>query len=134
MQNEFTVAELEAYLDEALDAERMAAIEQELRQHPELLERLSEINARRDCGMHSLAEVWRRHQIGVPSREELGSFLLGVLPEAHAEYLRFRTEVLKCRFTIANLEDLRAKQSASDKSAVARRKKYFQSSVGRLKD
>jgi hypothetical protein len=134
MKPEFTVAELEAYLDEALDVERMAQIEQALRRRPELLQRLSEINGRRDSGMHSLGEIWRRHQIGLPTREELGSYLLGVLPEEHAAYIRFRVETLKCRYTIANLSDLQQQQRQGDSQVAARRRKYFQSSVGHLKD
>ena len=134
MRSEFTQAELEAYLDEALDVQRMAKIEQALRSQPALLERLSQINARRDSGLHSLGEIWRRHQIGLPTREELGSYLLGVLPEGHASYIRFRIETLKCRYTIANLGDLQGQQREGESLVAARRRKYFQSSVGHLKD
>ncbi|MBC8871063.1 MAG: hypothetical protein H8E44_16685 [Planctomycetes bacterium] len=134
MSEDFTQAELEAYLDEALDVERMAEIEREIRSRPELLERLTKINSRRDSGFHTLAEIWRRNQIGIPSREELGSYLLGVLPEEHAAYIRFRIEQLKCRFTIANLRDLKAQQEKDDSRVAARRRKYFRSSVHHLKD
>lgn len=134
MKSEFTQPELEAYLDESLDVERMSQIEQALRQQPELLERLAQINGRRDSGLHSLGEIWRRHQIGLPTREELGSYLLGVLPDEHADYIRFRAEVLKCRYTIANLADLKAQQREGETQVAARRTKYFQSSVGHLTD
>lgn len=134
MGDKYTQAELEAYLDESLDAELMADIEREIRGRPELLERLKQINARRDSGFHTLAEIWRRSQIGIPSREELGSYLLGVLPEEHAAYIRFRIETLKCRFTIANLRDLEAQQKESDSKIAARRRKYFRSSVHHLRD
>lgn len=130
----FTQHELEAYLDESLDVERMAQIEQALRQDPRLLEQLSRINARNDRGNHSLSSIWRRHQIGVPSQNELGSYLLGILPEEHADYIRFRIETLKCRFTIAKLNDLVARQQQSEGQQTVRRGKYFQSSVGYLKD
>ena len=132
MSAEITSAELEAYLDEALDAERMAEIERALRAHPPLLQRLSQINARRDCGVHTVGEIWRRHHIGVPTREELGSYLLGVLPKEHAAYIRFRVSTLKCRYTTANLNDLQARQKEAEPHVSARRRKYFQSSVGRL--
>jgi hypothetical protein len=131
---QFTQTELEAYLDETLDVERMVQIEQALRQEPRLLEHLARINARRDSGMHSLADIWRRHQIGVPTRDELGSYLLGVLPPEQADYIRFRIETLKCRFTIANLHDLQVQQQHAEGQQTARRRKYFQSSVGYLKD
>ena len=130
----FTQNELEAYLDEALDVERMAQIEQTLRQDPRLLEHLSRISARNDRGNHSLSSIWRRHQIGVPSRDELGSYLLGILPEEHADYIRFRVQTLKCRFTIAKLNDLEIQQQQSERQQTVRRGKYFQSSVGYLND
>jgi hypothetical protein len=134
MSAEFTTAELEAYLDEALAAERMAEIERELRGRPELLRRLAQINARRDCGVHTVGEIWRRHQIGVPTREELGSYLLGVLSETHAAYIRFRLTTLKCRCTAANLADLQAQQKEADSHVSARRRRYFESSVGRMRE
>jgi hypothetical protein len=132
MNAEITAAELEAYLDEALAPEQMAEIERALRARPELLQRLARINARRDCGVHTLGEIWRRHHIGVPTREELGSYLLGVLPKEHAAYIRFRVATLKCRYTMANLDDLQARQKEAEAQVSARRRKYFQSSVGRL--
>lgn len=134
MNAETTAAELEAYLDEALAPERMAEIERALRARPELLQRLAQINARRDCGVHTLGEIWRRHHIGVPTREELGSYLLGVLPKEHAAYIRFRVATLKCRYTMANLDDLQARQKEAEAQVSARRRKYFQSSVGRLRE
>jgi len=133
MSTDFTQAELEAYLDEALDVERMAEIEQTLRRDPELMKRLAQIHARRDSGIHTLGEIWRRHQIGVPAREELGSYLLGLLPAEHADYIRFRIETLRCRYTLANLRDLEAQQQSQEQSA-ARRRRYFRSSVHHLKE
>lgn len=130
----FTQCELEAYLDEALDVERMVQIEKALRRDPHLLEQLAGINARRDSGVHSLGEIWRRHQFGVPTQSELGNYLLKVLPEEHADYIRFRIETLKCRYTIASLRDLEARQLEASGQTAARRQRYFQSSVGRLKD
>ena len=127
-------AELAAYLDEALDASRMAQIEQTLRARPDLLQQLAEILSRRDSGVHTLAEIWRRHQIGVPTREELQRYLLGILPPEHAAYIRFRVETLGCRYTIANLRDLEAQQREAPPETAARRQKYFQSSVGHLRE
>jgi anti-sigma factor RsiW len=134
MAAEFTQAELEAYLDEALGAERMAEIEHVLRQRPELLRRLAAIHSRRDVGVHTLAEIWRRSQIGVPTREELSDYLSGRLPKEHAAYIKFRVDTLKCRFTIANLRDLQAQQREAEAQTMARRNKYFRSSVGHLKE
>ena len=81
MSRRITQSELEAYLEEALPPEEMAAIEQELRARPELLTRLSAINGRRDAGVHSVGEIWRRTRLSCPSREHLGSFLLAALDD-----------------------------------------------------
>ena len=62
----FTTAELEAYLDEALPVEQMTAIERALRGSPDLVKQLSQINGRRDAGVHSLGEIWRASASVVP--------------------------------------------------------------------
>lgn len=127
---DFTEAELEAYLDETLDSERAALIESQLSNNSDLLARLSHINGRRDAGIHTLGEIWRRNQLGVPSREDLGSYLLGVLDDEKCDYIDFRINTLKCPFTIANLNDLKNEQEANDDSVQSRRSKYLQSSAG----
>ena len=91
-------SELEAYLDEALPSEEMARIEHVLRRDPEYVEQLAAINARRNAGMHTLGEIWRRHRLGCPSREQLGSYLLGALPDEEAAHVAFHVEVVGCRF------------------------------------
>lgn len=133
MSEEFTEAELEAFLEEALDPTRAAAIEQMLREDQDLLFRLSRINARRDAGMHTIGEIWRRYQIGVPGDEELGKYLLGILPDEHANYIEFRINVLKCPYTIAGLNDLKEKQADSSSQIETRQQKYYNSSAGLLK-
>jgi hypothetical protein len=125
--------ELEAYLDEALPVEEMARIEQALRGDPQLAKQLAGIIARRDSGIISLGEIWRRHRLSCPTRQELGSYLLGVLPEDDARYLVFHLEVAGCRFCQANLSDLKNQQAESPVSADQRRKKFFQSSAGKLR-
>jgi len=133
MPRPVTEHDLEAYLDEALAPEEMAEVEKTLRAQPELVKKLAQINGRRDRGLHSLGEIWRRHRIGCPTREQLGSFLLGVLADDQAAHLRFHVEVVGCRFCRANLEDLRARQQESDEQTTQRRRKYFQSSAGYLR-
>ena len=131
----FTDAQLIAYLDEAAPVDQIAAIEAALRDDDELRERLSAITSGRDAGLHSLGEVWRRRRMTCPTREQLGSHLLGVLDETHAEYVTFHLEVVCCRQCEANVADLREKHAASaDDDSGRRRERYFQSSVGRLKD
>lgn len=123
--------ELEAYLDEALPAEEMARIEDALRRNPQLLDDLAAINARRDAGVHSLGEIWRRHRLSCPTREQLGGLLLGTLPKPQSEYLRFHLDVVGCRLCRANLLDLQSQQEAAE-AAKTRRRRYFQSSAGYL--
>jgi anti-sigma factor RsiW len=133
MPSSICQADLEAYLDEALPAEEMAEIEKALRDDPELVRRLAEIHARRDSGVFSLGEVWRRHRLSCASREQLGSFLLGVLPEQAARYLAFHLEVVGCRYCQANLADLESQQAEARQAGQERRRKYFQSSASYLR-
>jgi len=132
MQEPFSIAELEAFLDEALPAERMAAIESAARERPEVVEQLSRINARRDLGDHSLGSIWREERITCADRDQWGSYLLGALDPEEAAYLRFHLETIGCRWCRANLEDLRALQSESSEQSATRRRRYFQSSAGYL--
>ena len=131
---EFTDAELEAYLDESLESAKAAEIETLVRQDEALLMRLSKINDRREAGMHTLGEVWRRNQLGVPTVEQMGNFLLGVLPKEEADYLNFRIDDLKCPFTIALKVDLESqKETSAKKQITERRSKFYNSSEGLLK-
>lgn len=134
MTRHYSQAELEAFLDESLSVEEMAAIETALRNNGDLLRQLAAINSRRSTGVHSVGEIWRQHRMSCPSREQLGSYLLGVLDDGWADYIAFHLQVVTCRFCSANLEDLQRRQSdtASPASSV-RRRKYLQSSVGYLR-
>ena len=131
MSHEFTQAELEAYLDEALTPAEMAEIELQARQRDDLMQRLQGILNRRDAGVHSLGEIWRRHRISCVDRETLGSFLLGVLAPDHADYVRFHLDQIGCRLCQANVDDLRQRQKQLS-DARQRQRRYFQSSAGYL--
>src|SRR3954469_15117467 len=133
MPTDFSNSELEAFLDEALPIERMAAIEEALRNSEELQKRLTAVNSRRDAGVHSLGEIWRRHRISCPSRQKLGSHLLGVLPREEADYINFHLETIGCRYCPASINDLQSQQSSAESEVAHRRQKYFQSSVGHLR-
>jgi hypothetical protein len=135
----YSTADLSAYLDEALPAETMAAIEDALRHDPKLCNELAQIIARRDSGVHSLGDVWRRHRLTCPSREQLGSFLLGILEGDESSYIKFHIDTIGCRCCQANLADLKTQHaeaaqaaSADGSASTARRRKYFQSSAGHL--
>lgn len=128
---DFLDAELEAYLDESLDPARAAEIEAAMKIDKGLVLKLSNINGRRDAGVHTLSDIWRRNQVGVPSREALSQFLLGSLTSEESDYIRFRIDVLKCRFTTALLADLKSQKSDAVKSeSDGRRKKLYQSGAG----
>jgi hypothetical protein len=128
-----TQADLQAYLDEALTPAEMAEIEVELRKQPELLKQLAAINARRDAGVHSVGEIWRRQRLSCPTREQLGSYLLGALDQPQSEYIDFHTSKIGCRYCQATLEDLRRQQQEKSETTTTRRRKYFQSTAGHLR-
>jgi hypothetical protein len=128
-----TDVELERFLDDALPAERMAVMETALRADEALQRRLSSVIGRRDAGVHSLGAVWRRHRLSCPTREQLGSHLLGVLDAGWDEYVKFHLEVAACRCCQASLNDLRAQAAAAEEEVTQRRRvRYFQSSAGYL--
>jgi hypothetical protein len=129
----FTDAELDGFLDDLLPPARMAELEAALRDDDVLQKRLAAAVGRRDAGVHSLAAVWRRHRLSCPTREQLGSHLLGVLEPGLEDYVTFHLDVVACRYCAASLEDLRAQHTTADaQSTATRRRKYFQSSAGYL--
>jgi anti-sigma factor RsiW len=133
MSAPFHQGDLEAYLDEALPVEEMARIEKALRNEPASARQLAAILARRDSGVIALGEVWRRHRLSCPTRQELGNFLLGVLPDDAARYVTFHLEVVGCRYCQANVADLKNQQAEAQAVVLDRRRKYFQSSAGHLR-
>jgi len=128
-----SMAELEAYVDEGLAAAEMSRIEAVLRAEPKLVEQLAAVLRRRDAGVHSLGEIWRRGRLSCPTREQLGSYLLGVAGQDVADFIEFHTQVSGCRFCLANLDDLKQRRDETDAAAATRRTKYFQSSAGFLR-
>jgi hypothetical protein len=126
-------SDLEAYLDEALPAEEMCRLERALRDDPALVRRLAAIHGRRNAGVHSLGEIWRRRRLSCPSREQLGSYLLRALPDDAAAYTAFHLDVVGCRSCQANLADLQNQQAEAGEAAQTRRRRYFQSSAGYLR-
>lgn len=120
-----------AYIEESLPSEAMSRIEIALRTDDSLRQRLTQLIGQRDSGVHSVGDIWRRHRLSCPTREELGSYLLGAMMDDQADYIKFHMEQVGCRYCQSNLEDL--SESHHRDAVTARRKKYFQSSVGRLR-
>ncbi|MCU0707529.1 MAG: hypothetical protein MUF23_04500 [Pirellula sp.] len=124
-----------AYLEESLSSEVMSKIENELRQDASLRNRLSDLIAQRESGVHSIGDIWRRNRLSCPSREELGSYLLGAMMDDAASYVKFHLDQIGCRYCQANLEDLKAANESSgpNTNSRQRRERFFQSSVGRVR-
>ena len=125
-----------AYLEESLSGDIMAKIENQLRGDASLRERLASLIAKRESGVHSVGDIWRRHRLSCPSRDELGSYLLGAMMEEASSYVQFHVEQIGCRYCQANLEDLRSSENSHSNatSTRQRRDRFFQSSVGRIRE
>lgn len=134
MARQFTSAELEAYLDEELAPQDLASIEEQLRSEPTLVQELVAINTRREAGVHSIGGVWRRNRISCPTREQLGSYLLGAIAMEHRSYVKFHLDVVGCRYCLASLADLQSQQQEAVEEAITRRARYFETSAGYLKN
>jgi hypothetical protein len=129
---EITREQLHAYLDDVLPEVELAQIERALRESEALQKQLRQVMQERDRGEHSLGAIWRRQRLSCPTREQLGSFLLEVLDEAQADYVRFHLETIGCPFCVANLADLKELQQEPVTTARQRRQRFFQTSAGYL--
>ena len=127
-----TDEELRAYLAEQLPAERMAVIEQSLRESEPLRHKLATLLRETDQGGVTVGEVWRRGRLSCPTRSQLGAYLLGALAEVQREYLDFHLQTVGCRVCQANLADLQQANAAAPEKQ-RRRRKYFESSAGYLR-
>ncbi len=132
MARTFSDQQLQAYLDELLPAELMASVEIELRSSENLRERLVALVGMREAGVHGLGEIWRRNRLTCPSRQQLGSFVLGAMDENLQKYIQFHLDTVGCRVCLANLDDLKAQQSDQKIDTQLRRRRYYQSSAGYL--
>jgi hypothetical protein len=123
---------LASYLDDALSERQTADVEQQLRQSDALRQQLRQLSQERDRGEHSVGAIWRRHRLSCPGREQLGSFLLGVLDDDMQAYIEFHLKTIGCAFCQANLTDLQNQQKEGSPQVSQRRRRYFQSSAGLL--
>ena len=123
---------LASYLDDALGEADNAKIEQALRASEPLRLQLSQLMKERDRGEHSVGAIWRRHRLSCLSREQLGSYLLGVLDDDVQDYIQFHLGAIGCAYCLANVADLKAQQEEASGQVQKRRKKYYQSSAGLL--
>lgn len=128
----WTERELSAWLDEQLPADRMAELEQQLRDNEDLRSRVAQLIYHRDQGGHTVGEIWQRAGLSCPSRSELGGYLLETLSAADSAYIEFHLMTVGCRKCQANLNDLDQHTAASEESPT-RRRRFFESSAGLLK-
>ena len=110
----------------------MAQLGKQFRGDPQLVRGLAQLVAGRDGGLHALGDIWRRHRLSCPTRNQLGSYLQSSLPAEEASYIEFHLSVVGCRWCQANLKDLEGHQAEAAVHSGARRRRYFQSSVGYL--
>ena len=128
----FTDQQLQAYLDESLPSDLMADVEQALRDDEAVRDRIVNLAGMREAGVHSLGEIWRKNRLSCPTRQQLGSYVLGVLEPDLQDYVQFHIETVGCRLCLANLEDLKRQSTEQQQTAQTRRRRYFQTSAGYL--
>jgi hypothetical protein len=101
---------LRAYISDALPDDELVAVERSLRESADLRALLKEVIEQEDRGEHTAGAIWRRERISCPTRDQLGSYLLGASDKEQLEYIRFHIEEIGCPYCQANLEDLRIKK------------------------
>jgi len=121
------------YLRENLPEQNSSAVESALRDQPELRARLAHLIDRHFGDEIAPGTVWRNARLTCPSREQWGSYLLGILAPALADYYRFHLETVECSFCRANVDDLRELHQASQAQRVQRQERIFRTSVGAIR-
>jgi hypothetical protein len=129
----FSREQLTAYLEDALCDSETAQVEQALRQSEALRLELRGLMGERDRGEHTIGAIWRRKRLTCPSREQLGNYLLQVLDSDGQDYVEFHLRIIGCAFCLANLTDLEALQKEPPTQTQQRRKRFFESSAGLLR-
>src|SRR3954465_12723519 len=119
---------LHGYLDDALSDAETAQGAQALRESEPLRQALRAVIQERDRGEHSVGAIWRRQRLSCPTREQIGSFLLGVLEPDHHAYIDFHLKTIGCPFCLANHADLKAQQQSATPQVRERRQRFFESS------
>jgi len=128
-----TEEELRGYLDEMLPAGRMADVENALRNSEPLRMKLASLVKQREQGQHSVGEIWREHRLSCPQRAGLSAYVMNQASAEMEKYIQFHIETVGCRICSASLLDLQqAVRADQSKQNVARRRKFFESSIGHV--
>jgi hypothetical protein len=133
MAEHFSDDELLSWLDEQLPVDRLAELEQAMRDSEPLRHRMAALIRKRDQGEHSVGEIWRRNRLSCPDRETLGSWLLETLDDSLMSYIEFHLKTIGCRFCNASREELEAAHPEADSTSHQRRQRFFESSAGLLR-
>lgn len=123
---------LDAYLDDALGETETAQVEQAVRSSDALRQQLRQVMQERDRGEHSVGAIWRRRRLTCLTRDQLGSYLLGVLDSDARDYVDFHLRTIGCAYCLANLADLQRHKQEAPPQVQQRRRRYFDSSAGLL--
>ena len=132
MATSITIEDLHGYLDEALSDEMSSKVEKALRDSVPLRAALARLMDERERGEHSMGAIWRRQRLTCPSREDLGNLVMGILDDAHAEYIQFHIKTIGCGYCQSNLIDLQERNKETKNHTTQRRQKMFASSAGFL--
>jgi hypothetical protein len=130
----FSRSTLRDYLNDALPDPETAAVERALRESAELRAELDAVRRESDNGEHTVGAVWRRERLSCPTRDQLGSFLLGAGDPDLGDYIDFHLQTVGCPYCLANFDDLKKLQDDAAEPVTQRRKRIYKSSAGVLRD
>jgi hypothetical protein len=126
----FTDQELRSYLAEELSLPRSVELERAVLVDEALRERLRALLDDTPSASLAVRDVWQKSRLSCPSRSVLSDYVAGQLGDGLGQYIQFHLTEVGCRFCAANLADL---QAAGDADAERRNRKFFETSVGRLR-
>ncbi|MEM6979566.1 MAG: hypothetical protein AAF539_07830 [Planctomycetota bacterium] len=132
MNEPFSDAELQAFLDESLTETRSVRLEESLRTDDELRQRLIAVRGRSLAGLHTIGGIWRRHRLSCPQRDVLSAFQKGQLDQEETQYVMFHLADVGCRICQAQLDDL-ASANTSEADRQSRRQRFSQSGIQQLR-
>lgn len=126
----FTDQELRAYLAEELSLPRSVELERTLLTDESLRARMQAMLDDSPSASLAVRDVWQKARLSCPSRSVLADYLAQLLGDGLSQYVQFHLTEVGCRFCAANLADL---QEQGGVDAAARGRKFFETSVGRLR-
>lgn len=112
---EITRQMLHDYLHDALPDAELAAVEKALRESPKLRAQYKEVIEQEDRGEHTVGAIWRRERVSCPTRDQLGSFVLGAGDAELLDYIEFHLKTVGCPVCQANLDDLKKPKAGKPK-------------------